>query len=214
MVELLHGISASEIRALEKRFGSLSPAVRQLLQECSRLELKNPGNRLPVRIDVGEDYNFGWDVLPRGIPIAGDGFGNTWVADASTSDGEWSPILFVSHDPAVVVVQAPDFPEFVRQALSEQGALDVIRPHVDSIWDDRRRSDFVRARDLRESLDTDLRAFAEMLESDWVVADLRSQAIGSGFALTSTEVVKHPRLLIFGFPPPRRSLLSRLLGRA
>jgi hypothetical protein len=121
---------------------------------------------------------------PFGIPICTDTFGSFWMAHVHPQTGDWAPILFVSSDPPVVVVQSTDLAAFLGELLSlfrpgRASALDQVYAIALEIWTDNRR--LHRVAELRDSNDPALRAFASSLKDDDLLADLRARVIGSGF---------------------------------
>lgn len=76
-------------------------------------------------------------IAPDGLPIATDGFGNHWVAEFR--EGRPAEVLFVAHDPPVVVLQTRSLGEFLVQwfesALDpDDGSLDRVHDAANAIW--------------------------------------------------------------------------------
>ncbi len=86
---------------------------------------------------------FGFEeILPLGLTIATDGSGNDWVVDIKKGTSEWGPVLFMSHDPPVAVIQAPDLARFIEQVFElgrpeRKSQLDSVSKSATSrIWSD------------------------------------------------------------------------------
>src|SRR5258708_15952944 len=86
---------------------------------------------------------FGFEeILPLELTIATDGSGNDWVVDIKKGTSEWGPVLFMSHDPPVAVIQAPDLARFIEQVFElgrpeRKSQLDSVSKSATSrIWSD------------------------------------------------------------------------------
>ncbi|MEV4052021.1 SMI1/KNR4 family protein [Amycolatopsis sp. NPDC049688] len=100
-----------------------------------------------VRVELsGEELCFTEDAFgvdltglaPDGLPIATDGFGNHWVVDVR--DGRAAEVLFIAHDPPVVLLQARSLGDFLvlwfETGLDpdEGGPLDAVHEAANAIW--------------------------------------------------------------------------------
>ena len=113
-LKLLPPLGADDLAALETRIPCPLPAeVRELLAYSRGFE------NGPVKsVDFSGLTDFGMEeIFPCPIPIAHDGFGNYWVVDLTTGSRAWAPILYVCHDPAVIVFQAASLAEFIEELL-------------------------------------------------------------------------------------------------
>ncbi len=122
--------------------------------------------------------------VPLGIPVYTDTFGSFWMVRVHSETGEWAPILFVSSDPPVVVVQSRDLADFLVELFNlfrpgRASTLDQVYATALDIWTNNRG--IHRVAELRHSNDPALRAFASSLKDDDLLADLRARVIGSGF---------------------------------
>lgn len=162
------------------------------------------------------------ELLPHGLPVAGDGYGNFWALDLGPAADVPAPVFFHCHDPPLLLYQSPDIAHFLREAFRL-----LEPPHaslVDDVHEDRlhrvwRDAPGVIGHAAALVGDVELRAFADGLDERWQFADLREPAIGMGFAWGRhgplTELRRHGHVPLFAFaPPPRRpGLLERLRGR-
>jgi SMI1 / KNR4 family (SUKH-1) len=162
------------------------------------------------------------ELMPAGLPVAADGFGNFWLLDLTPDTTDVAPVFFLGHDPAVLLYQAPDLATFVDEALRRFEP-----PHaslVDDVHDDRlqhvwqRRPGAIAQVDALSSTDVALRDFAQTLDDAWTLVDLRQRQVGTGVAWgrygPRTRLARHGWERIFGYAPyqqPRRSW--RRLGR-
>jgi hypothetical protein len=162
----------------------------------------------------------GLSVLPYPIPLLGDGCGNFWVVDVSSSRA-WGTILFVCHDPPVIAIQASDLASFLEQVLNPGGittenTLEYVRNAATTrIWKD--DPWLVSLQDARQNQDSAVSEFAEQLPENFRVADLRSMQIGSGFswgkAGPNAGIRRNGTELIFGIEQKAPGLLNRIFSR-
>jgi hypothetical protein len=113
-------------------------------------------------------------------------------------------VFLVSHDPAVIVVQARTLAEFLSQIINQTNdavdAIDFVRKRaVYEIW----RSDpwLMNISEALSFQDIQLSNFVKSLPVDFRIADLRSLNFGSGFswgkAGPNTPAVRARNLPIF-----------------
>lgn len=148
-------------------------------------------------------------LLPAGLPIAADGSGNVWLLDLTPDTTEVAPVFYLSHDPAVLLYQAPDLATFVEQALARlapphASPVDEVRadrPYA--VW--RTQPGAVPWREVSTSTDVALREFALTLDPAWSVVDLRRRDVGMGVAWghfgPQTRFARHGWERIFGYAP-------------
>jgi hypothetical protein len=170
-------------------------------EEIARFDLQQPAPLPDVMRDLlgfargftllGERVDFRGEApsefVPEfadGVPIYTDGVGSFWMAHVHPETGEWAPILFVSSDPPVVVIQSRDLADFLEELFNmfrpgRASALDRVYPISLEIWT--QNLGFHRVAELRSSTDQALRAFAASLKDEDLIADLRARTIGSGF---------------------------------
>jgi cell wall assembly regulator SMI1 len=77
-------------------------------------------------------------IAPDGLPVATDGFGNHWVVDVR--DGRLAEVLFIAHDPPVVLLQARSLGDFLVQWFEsgldtdEDSPLDAVHEAANEVW--------------------------------------------------------------------------------
>jgi cell wall assembly regulator SMI1 len=174
-LHLKPGLPQSQLSELEERLAAPLPnEVRELLTFTSGFNFQPFGE-----VDFSAKEMFGLEeILPLGLTIATDGSGNDWVVDIKKGTGEWGPVLFMSHDPPVAVIQAPDLARFIEQVFEigrpeRKSQLDsVTKAATRRIW-----SDDPYLLDLRASRmasDPALAEFSKQLPETFHVADLPS----------------------------------------
>ena len=218
-LELAPGLTPREIEALEAEAGvALAGELRRLLAHTAGIDgaldlIDFTGRSLDVALD---------ETFPSGLPIAGDGFGNFWVADLAPA-GDRAKVFFACHDPPVVLYQGPSVAHFLHETFRMY-----VAPHrslVDDVHEDRIHNVWgtnpgviARAQALA-SEDEALRAFAAALQhDDFEIVDLRDAEIGMGFSWgrhgPRTELRRHGDELLFALrPPPHRPRSRRGLFR-
>jgi cell wall assembly regulator SMI1 len=157
------------------------------------------------------------EIFPAGLPIAGDGFGNFWVADLTPQRRDVVAVFFACHDPAVILLQSPSIGHFLHEVFRTYvppHASLVNDVHADRLFDVWRENPGVLARaDALIGGDGALQDFAATLDDDFEIVDLRSAEIGMGFSWgrhgPRTEVRRHGHELLFAYrraPRTRRGL--------
>ncbi len=211
------GLSHAQIQDLEERLNATLPSeVRELLAFTSGFYSRPIGN---VNFSAKEMFEFP-DILPLGLPLAADECGNNWVVDIKRSTGEWGAVFFLSHDPPVVVIQAPDLVRFISQIFDygdsePNGRLNYVREMAASkIW--REDPYLLDIGASRVSADPNLAEFSRQLSDAFRIADLRSLEVGSGFAWgrngPNSKIRRYGSELLFGVET-KKSLLGTLLKR-
>ena len=208
------GLDAAALERFSARLGLPLPLeIRELLSYAQGFDFP------PVdRVDFcGREVFEFRSVFPRGIVLAGDGFGNSWVVDVDPVMGGWGPVFFASHDPPVVVLQSPNLGLFLQELFNlgrpgRPSALERVRGEASaSVW--RERSGAIQRTEAARSDDADLAAFAVSLPEHAEIYDLRQFAEGLGFALGNTgKCIRHASLRLFALEnkPPRKSFWLRL----
>lgn len=209
--------TADEIAALEERFGgSLPRELREVLAVTRSVE-----GPLELIDFLGES---GGMEVPgtTALELAGDGFGNFWVADLTPESSDVVPVFFACHDPPVVLFQSPSIGDFLHEVFLQPTA-----PHeslIDVVHDDRAfnvwSSDHGALTHQKALAAGDhLAAFARTLDhSDYLIYDLRDASPGQGFAWgrarPNTEVLRYGHQRIFAVDQRRPTgKLKRLLRR-
>ncbi len=158
-------------------------------------------------------------LMPNGLPIAADGFGNFWVADLTPQSKDWGPIFYVCHDPAVAVCQAKTFEEFIIQVMSfasfEENSL-INHVHdicAAQIWRD--NPGVVKTEDLMHPGDPDLGLFVQSLKKGYQFVDLRRARIGDGISWgrfgPKTELIRNGSQRLFAYRK-EPNFIQKLLG--
>ena len=212
------GLAAAEIDRLEAEIGRPLPReLRALLAHTAGIDgALDQIDFTGTGLDVGLDETF-----PSGLPIAGDGFGNFWVADLAPAASDVAKVFFACHDPPVILYQGPSIGHFLHETFRMS-----IAPHdslVDDVHEDRlfnvwgTNPGVIDHAQAAVSDDAQLSAFAATLADDFEIVDLRGAEIGMGFSWgrygPRTELRRHGDELLFAYrrPPrrPRRGLFSR-----
>jgi hypothetical protein len=188
LVKVLPGLSKQELAQFQIQLGaSIPPDIEDLLLYTAGFEFSPGFRHNPVGIVDFAGCGFGFEeMFPCSVPLLADGIGNFWVVDVDPSSGSWGAIFFACHDPAVVVMQAPELATFLLQVLEpDEGApkatLDQIRNEAASrIWKD--DPWLISLPEARGSPDSVVSNFAKQLPEDFRVADLRGRVVGSGFS--------------------------------
>jgi hypothetical protein len=215
VINLMPPLSAEELKRLEQRIPCpLPPEAKELLNFTRGFE----GGPLESIDFGGLDEPIFEDLFPCGLPIAHDGFGNYWVLDLTSTTTHWGPVLYVCHDPPVVVYQCNDVPVFIHDVLRMAEAPwggpidDVHEKHSMRIW---RENPGAQPRDEAvRSADAAVRRFAEQLTPEHSVVDMRQAKTGDGFSWgrfgPRTPVTRAGEESIFAYQ--KRSRGSRLKG--
>jgi hypothetical protein len=218
-VELLPGLSEAEIAAVQEQFPVPLPA------ELVRLMTVTRGADALLGLDLtGEPHSIEIsELLPAGLPVAADGYGNFWMLDLTPDTTKVAPVFFACHDAPVLLYQAPDLATFVDELV--KGYEPPHRSLVDDVHEDRLH-DVWRSRPgavpqpvAAVSRDAGLREFAETLDEAWTLVDLRQRQVGMGVAWGShgprTRLARHGWERIFAYAPDTRARRSwRRLGRS
>ena len=204
-IVLKEGLSDYQIDQLAAQLPSaqIPPEIRDLLRYTAGFSFAGLDE---ISFDGVNQFGFE-NIFPASVQLAGDGAGNFWIVDVNPL-GEWGPVFFVCHDPAVVVKQAEDLAEFI-QLIDELGkkpdqstlSLFLERTMMRIHGQDHGFMDIASA---RSSPDIVLRDFAAGLPDHFVVADLRNTPIQTGFAWGKygpdiASTVRHENELLWGF---------------
>ncbi len=193
-------LSADEIATVQAGYPVPLP------EELVRLMSATSGVESLRDLDLtGDRHNVeAGELLPAGHPIAADGFGNFWLLDLTPDTTETAPVFFLSHDPPVLVYQAPDLSTFLAQALEGAPGDEA---HV--VWRTSPGAQPFEA--ATRSGDQALRDFAGSLGAAWTFVDLRHRTMGDGVAWgrhgPRTLLARHGWERIFAYAPyekPRR----------
>ena len=138
-------------------------------------------------IDFGCAGSFGLeDIFPHTIELARDGSGNSWIVDLTKESQSWAPIFYACHDAPVIVYQTDSLLHFVQEII--RGGNNPWKSEVNDVWG--HLSDLIWADNPSvlsfahciNSVDQDIKAFAESLDETWLFIDLRNPVLGDGFS--------------------------------
>jgi cell wall assembly regulator SMI1 len=219
-LDLRPGLDPAAIQRLQAAY---DPLGVPLPRELTRLLAVTTGTDALLDLDLtGERHSVeASELLPAGLPVAADGFGNFWLLDLTPDTVETAPVFFACHDAPVLIYQAASLAEFVDLALR---ALEPVRDTtIDDVHEDRlfqvgrRAPHSMSWQSAMSSDDHALRDFAASLDEAWTVVDLRRREVGMGVPWGAhgprTRLARHGWERIFGFAPPardRRSIWSRM----
>lgn len=160
--------------------------------------------------------------FPNIVELAGDGLGNFWLLDIDYQ-GNWGPVYYTCHDPAVIMKQAENLTDFIQQIhgflrSNEESVFAKLYEHKPyEIW---KQPDggFITVEKAKTSEDKILKEFAGQLPPDFMIADLRKKPVGAGFAWGKYYSImdKESRckdLPLWGIQPKRKGFWSRLFGK-
>lgn len=183
-LDLLPGLDDAAIREFEASLPCKLPGpIDKLLHFCRGFE-----GIVADQVDfTGQEMMF-WEqtIFPHGLPIASDGYGNSWVVDLSPESTEFGPIWFACHDAPVILYQSDDISEFLSELFKmcqpphKSLVDDVHEDRVRRVW---RTNPGVLAYDeCKASTDEVLREFAAILDPTYQIIDLRGARPGDGFS--------------------------------
>jgi cell wall assembly regulator SMI1 len=218
-LELASGLPPADVERLADEIGVPLPReLRALLERTMGIE----GGPLETIDFTGRSLSVGAaDTFPAGLPIAGDGFGNFWILDLPSGDGEAAPVFFLCHDPPVILYQSPGIGDFLHEAFRM-----LVPPHASAVDDVHEDRPFNVWRDNPGTLDRaaalagdeQLSAFAAELDDRFTFVDLRSPPVGMGFSWgrygprTVLRRHGHERLFAYSQPEKMRGRLRRLFA--
>lgn len=213
-------LTEQEIAALAERVGTALPdELVQLVRRCCGLDGVLEQVDFSGRTIDGFEFA---EIFPHGLSIAHDGFGNFWVLDLTPGAVETAPVYFACHDAPVVLYQSPNLAHFVHELVRmnvpphESAVVDVHEDRLFDVW--RKNPGAITRAAALASTDHELQAFANTLDENFTLIDLRDPEVGMGFSWgrhgPQTIVRRHGTLPIFAYSAPKtRSLWARLTGR-
>jgi len=203
LITLLPALSKQELSQFQRESGGLVPhEIEELLLYSAGFDHRLLGT---VRFTGHEGFEFA-EAFPRSIALLPDDCGNFWVMDINPQSGAWGSVFYVSHDPPVVVVQAPELDTFLSQIFgishsNSKNALNYVRKEAATrIWKD--DPWLISLHDAQNLPDPLVSKFAKQLPENFRIADLRSREFGSGFgwgrADPKTDIRRNGYDLLFG----------------
>lgn len=216
-LELNPGLTDEELTDFEQRLPCKLPSeIRELLQATRGFE-----GIAADQVDFTGDgmYYEQEDVFPHGLPIASDGFGNFWVVDLTPET--FGPVYFACHDAPVILFQSASLSEFLIELFKC-----VIPPHsslINEVHDDclhnvwETNPGVIDQNEGLQSSDPAIRTFAESLDENFQIIDLRGAAPGQGFSWgrygPNTEIRRYQVSPIFAYKKRvKKGLLGRIFG--
>ncbi|MGX1930628.1 SMI1/KNR4 family protein [Flagellimonas sp. 2504JD4-2] len=216
-IELLDGMSESEISAYQKSFPNqqLPEEIKELLGFARGFEF------LPLEEIHFDSYGqFGFEeMFLHSIPLAGDGFGNFWILDID-SKGGWNNVYYVCHDPPVMVKHSEGLADFIEH-INEYGQK-VEDSHLEKIHEKTIMDVWQEKHSIMEQneLDYDFPAHInEQLPKMFMVADLSDKPVITGFAWgkfgASSKIIRVDDKPIWIIEKRvKQGFLARLLGKS
>ncbi|HZR16205.1 MAG TPA: SMI1/KNR4 family protein [Verrucomicrobiae bacterium] len=217
-LELAKPLTLEQIDSLQEKIGLPLPSeLRELLAFCSGID-----GCLDAIDFTGGYEGFGTEeIFPKGLSVASDGFGNSWVLDITPETTKVAPVFFACHDAPVILYQSADLASFLAEVFRMNTP-----PHkslVDDVHEDRlfdvwgKNPGVITQTAAAASSDPDLKAFASSLSEHFQVIDLRKAVPGMGFSWgrygPRTEVRRHGYERIFAYAkPPKSGLFAKLFG--
>lgn len=219
---------------------SIIPKKALSAAEIEALAQHLPGQRLPdemvelLRFSAGfEDdffeefsfcnaYGFGLEhFFPNVIELAGDGLGNFWLLDIDYQ-GNWGPVYYVCHDPAIIMKQAEDLADFISQihAFMKEEKHSLFHQLYErssyNIWK-LPKGGFMSKEEANTSGDPILKDFAAQVPAGYLIADLRKKPVGTGFAWgkyysVMDREIRCGDLPLWAIQPKKRGFWARLFG--
>jgi hypothetical protein len=199
LLERTRGTIFTNEDGIESSFSLLPPLSNEELAALQeKLPCKIPDDMLEVfRFARGFEggslenvdfsgYGFGWEeMIPHGVELAADGFGNSWIVDLTEESTSWGPILYACHDAPVLVYQCDTLLHFIEEVFRfgrapfQSEINDVHEQYSDRIW--KQNPGLLLPAECADSADHDLREFASMLDESWFICDMRHAKMGDGF---------------------------------
>ncbi|WP_207430978.1 SMI1/KNR4 family protein [Sabulibacter ruber] len=214
-VELLPGMRETELAAFKRRLPNqfLPPEIEELLRFSTGFLFSGLEK---IRFDAFDEFGFE-ELFPRSIQLAGDGYGNFWVLDLDAK-GNWGPVYYVCHDPAVVVKHSDSLAHFIKD-VDEFGRLGSASK-MDKIHEEKVFTIWEAVPEFTEQHKGDLglpQSFLQTLPAQFMIADLTKQPVGTGFAWGKSGA--NPVIVRFEDKPiwvlerkAKKGFLSRLFG--
>ena len=214
------GLSMPEIDALAQHLPGqkLPDEIVDLLRFASGLDCDFFERISFVNVDGFALEHF----FPNIVELAGDGAGNFWLLDIDYQ-GNWGPVYYTCHDPAVIMKQAENLTDFIQQvheylkSNEESWFAQLYEHRAFEIWK-QPEGGFIKIEKAKISGDKILMDFAAQLPPDYLIADLRNKPVGAGFAWGKyysimDKEIRCKDLPLWGIQPKRKGFWSRLFGK-
>ena len=216
--KLLPGLSNRELQEMQAIVPCAIPeAVKELLQLTRGIEPSLDSIDFSG-ISLQDSFTHK-EIFPHGLPVAGDGSGNSWIVDLEPKTKTWGPVFYLSQAPKVVIWQAKTFEEFVAQLLAFS-EFQVNSP-INLVHDQfanaiaEQNPNVIPADKTQHPGDPDLGLFAQSLKKGYSFIDLRRARIGDGFSWErygkDTELVRNGFQRLFAYRK-KPNVIERLMG--
>lgn len=185
-IKLKTPLSNKAIAAIQEKIpqNNLTIEMKDLLSYSRGFEIPNTFLE-PISF---EDFDFCIfeQLLNFCLFFTHDGIGGFWIQEIS-NNGTWGNIYYLGHDPAVLIKQADDLPEFIEQLneyilIGEDSFFsEVFEKKAIKIYEG--KGLLLEIDEALSSKDDTLRTFALNYNKDWFIADMRNAKKGEGFRL-------------------------------
>lgn len=201
--------TSSELTELEDVLQVPLPSEVEELIRCARTYSSSSMDSIDFTGRIYREFCAAPGVFTRYVPLYKTLEGNFWAVDV-LSDGQWGSVFYISHDPAVVIVQFRSILEFILSTVHDNNIED------NQLIISARRNKGVIASKALTSNDLTIAKFAATIASNYSVFDLRSGSHEVGFERDyGSTCVRAGDDLIFGLSPAMKpkgwfdALLSR-----
>jgi len=109
--------SPDDLARMRSQVGAVPAQIRDLLERTGGFA----AGPLEVEFRFEPRDHQGEPLVPSGLRLAEDGLGNHWTLEPRGRP--WGPVWFVCHDPASVVVAAPDLAAWLEDVLGDPARL-------------------------------------------------------------------------------------------
>ncbi len=175
--------SAFEMQRIEHPRHRRPDSLRALIAATRGIDL---GGRGQISFSGEPGHTGHPDLFPNALSLGTDGLGNEMVVELSPAQDRCGPVIYVCHDPPVVVIHSADLRDFVLSLATEDWGKEMclpsktIREAIDDIW--ARDPHAVPAGD-KDRLPADLPAeFIAALGERGQITDLGGGRPGDGFS--------------------------------
>lgn len=220
-INIVKGLTNAEIDGLKQFLPGkgIPDEIAELLRFAAGIKCYFPDN---INFSNVDSFNLE-AFFPNLVELSGDGLGNFWLVDVDY-EGNWGPVYYACHDPAVIMKQSENLTDFIRQlhGLFKEGESSLFHQLYDNEpyqINKLLHGGFISHDEATTSEDPVLREFAATLPPDYLVADLRNKPIGSGFAWgryysVQDRDIRCKDLPLWGLKPKQpKGFWTRLFGR-
>lgn|GEM_PF-4184289 len=221
-VELLPPLTEPEVKAIEKMLDTTCAAhIRDMLLFSRGLGCGVFGKSLDFSQVVNDASVV--RVSDRGLCLSPFEANERFYIDVTTDLSSWDKVFFICREPAVMILQSESLPDFlfnfVRQEIYPDQQILLTAEHTDVQKVLSTKHHILTQPEAASHQDVLISTFAEELEEDWSIIDLRYMAIGEGLPLElfgkHTECRRCGEQYIFALRenPNPPSFMKRLFGK-